>query len=81
MGGTLFVGSNGAFSTLVVSNGAFVRANTGSIGSRAGSGSNVVLVTGSGSMWSSVGSFIGVDLLVGGGGSGNQLIVSNGGRS
>jgi T5SS/PEP-CTERM-associated repeat protein len=80
MGGTLRVGSNGSFSTLVVSNGAFVRANSGSLGTRAGSGSNVVLITGSGSLWSNLGSLPGTDLLVGGGGSGNQLIISNGGR-
>ena len=78
MNGTLIIGSNGANSTLVISNGAFVRANAGQIG-RFASGSNVVLVTGAGSLWSNVAGVTGVGVTVGVGGSGNQLIISNGG--
>jgi len=78
MNGTLIVGSNGASSTLIVSNGAFVRANAGQLG-RSASGSNVVLVTGAGSLWSNVAGVSGVGVTVGVGGSGNQLIISNGG--
>jgi T5SS/PEP-CTERM-associated repeat protein len=74
MGGTLFVGSNGPFSTLVVSNGASAQANTGIIGSRAASGSNLVLVTGSGSVWSNA-----IDVSVGSAGPG-KLVIEAGGR-
>jgi len=74
MGGSLFVGSNGSMNRLVVSNGAFVDNGVGNIGNRVESSNNFALVTGAGSRWSNR-----LDLRVGTGGSGNQLIVSNGG--
>jgi T5SS/PEP-CTERM-associated repeat protein len=74
MGGSLFVGSNGVANRLVVSNGAFVDNNAGNLGNRVDSSNNFALVTGGGSMWSNR-----LDLRVGTGGSGNQLLVSNGG--
>jgi T5SS/PEP-CTERM-associated repeat protein len=74
MGGSLFVGSNGVANRLVVSNGAFVENGVGNLGNRVDSSNNFAMVTGGGSMWSNR-----LDLRVGTGGSGNQLIVSNGG--
>jgi T5SS/PEP-CTERM-associated repeat protein len=75
MGGTLFVGSNGSFSRLVVSNGAFVRGNLGQIGFNPSSSNNLALVTGPGSVWSNRD-----DIVVGGSGNGNRLEVSDGAR-
>jgi len=78
-GTTLFVGSNGSFNRLVISNGAQVignfAGNTGIIGQDTGSISNLALVTGAGSLWSNAG-----NLTVGFSGPGNQLVVSNGAR-
>jgi T5SS/PEP-CTERM-associated repeat protein len=74
MGGTLFVGSNGANASLVVSNGAFVEDGSASFGFRLESSNDIALVTGSGSLWSNR---FGLD--VGGLGRGNQMIVSDGG--
>jgi len=75
MGGSLFVGSNGAFNRLVVSNGAFVENNNSFIGRSPGSSNNSVFVIGDGSLWSNRN-----DLTLGNAGAGNQLIVSGGGR-
>jgi T5SS/PEP-CTERM-associated repeat protein len=73
MGGDLTVGSNGAMSRLVVSNGALVENNEGSLSRTAASSNNFALVTG-GSVWSNRNL-----LAIGGSGPGNQMIVSNGG--
>ncbi|HEX5219685.1 MAG TPA: hypothetical protein VFZ59_08970 [Verrucomicrobiae bacterium] len=72
----LFVGSNGAFNRLIVSNGATASVNANAyLGYISESASNnQVWVTGSNSVWSSAGS-IEVGFL----GSGNQVVVSNGG--
>jgi T5SS/PEP-CTERM-associated repeat protein len=59
---------------LVISNSAFVENRFGAIGNNSSSGSNVAVVTGSGSVWSNAS-----DLFVGLNGRGNQLVVSNGG--
>ena len=75
MGNNLFVGSNGAFNRLVVSNSAFVNNNMGLLGHSAASSNNLALVTGAGSLWSNR-----AELFVGSFGPGNQLIVSNGAR-
>ena len=75
MGGDLYVGSNGAANRLVVSNGAVVENNNGSLAARAGSSNNVVLVTGVGSLWSNR-----LNLAVGWFAPGNRLLISNGGR-
>src|SRR6185503_19991538 len=74
MSGKLFLGSNGPFSRLIVSNGAFLDNNTGFLGRGAGSSNNFAFVTGNGSLWSNR-----VDLAVGIPGGGNQLVVSDGG--
>lgn len=74
MGGSLFVGSNGAMNRLVLSNGAFVDNNNGTLGNRVDSSNNFALVTGAGSLWSNR-----LDLRVGTGGRSNQLIVRDGG--
>ena len=49
MGGNLFVGNDGAFNRLTVSNGANVRNSTGYLGPNGGSSNNIGMVTGSGS--------------------------------
>ena len=72
--GTVFLGSNGSFNQLVVSNGASVSdafAITGYLGPAS---NNLALITGSGSVWSNAG-----PLYHGYIGAGNQLVVSNGG--
>jgi len=63
-----FVGSNGAFNRLIVSNSARVENNFGSIGVGATSSNNEATVTGSGSLWSNRN-----DLYVGYVGRGNRL--------
>ncbi len=69
-----FVGSNGAFNRLIVSNSARVENNFGSLGIGATSSNNEATVTGSGSLWSNRN-----DLYVGYVGSANRLLVTNGG--
>ena len=80
MSGSLFVGSNGALSTLLVSNGATVLAGgSGTLGHggdfSSSANSNTVSVSGVGSLWS-----IGLELVVGELGFANRLEVNNGGR-
>jgi T5SS/PEP-CTERM-associated repeat protein len=80
MSGSLFVGSNGALSTLLVSNGATVVAGgSGTLGHggdfSGNANSNTVTVAGAGSLWS-----IGLELVVGELGFANRLNVSSGGR-
>ncbi len=75
MGTNLFVGSNGGFNRLTISNGGRVVNQTALIGYTAASLSNEVLVTGVGSVWSNSSL-----LNVGAEGSGNRLVISNGGR-
>jgi T5SS/PEP-CTERM-associated repeat protein len=74
VGGSLLVGSNGAMSRLVVSNGALLADNNGRLAFGVTSSNNVALVTGSGSLWSNANT-----LTIGNSGRNNQLIVSNGG--
>ena len=79
MGTTLYVGGNGPFNRLVISNGTQVIStfvvNTGIIGQNPRSVSNRALVTGAGSLWSSAST-----LNIGFFGAHNQLVVSNGAR-
>jgi len=75
MGNNFFVGSNGAFSRLVISNGALVENFDGILANGLASSNNIAFVTGGGSTWSNRG-----DLTVGFSGRENQLIVTNGGR-
>lgn len=70
----LYVGTNGAFNLLVVSNGARVANKLGSLGHDSTSTSNAAIVTGFGSIWSNA-----LDLFIGYSGKGNRLTVSNGG--
>ena len=74
IGNALFVGSNGPANRLIVSNGALVQNNLGVIGNSASSSRNLALVTGVGSLWSHA------DLVVGGSGPDNGMVVSNGAR-
>jgi fibronectin-binding autotransporter adhesin len=72
--GSLFVGNNGASNSLVVSNGAQVRNNSGFIGNGASAENNLAVVTGPGTIWNNTfHTFVGFD------GSDNHLIITNGG--
>ena len=70
----LFVGYSGLFNQLVVSNGGVVMDDTGYVGYNSSAAQNVVVVTGSGSLWSNR-----TDFRVGQGGGGNTLLITNGG--
>ena len=69
-----FVGFSGSGNQLVVSNGGTVRYFTGGIGYNSTANNNTATVTGAGSFWANDSFFY-----VGRSGSGNQLVVSNGG--
>jgi T5SS/PEP-CTERM-associated repeat protein len=72
----LTVGGSGLLSQLLITEGGRVAtASSFTIGSNAGSSNNLVLVTGSNSLWKSGG----VTTYFGSSGSRNQLVVSNGG--
>src|SRR5439155_20110348 len=70
---TVYLGSNGAFNRLVVSNGWTMQAFSGNVGVQVSASNNLALVTGPGSVWSIA------TLTLGSSGAGNQVIVSNGG--
>ncbi|MBI3879036.1 MAG: hypothetical protein HY301_03115 [Verrucomicrobia bacterium] len=75
--GTLIIGNSGAFNQLVISNGGVVAAfGAATIGNAATGDTNLVLVTGPGSVWSNL-SALGIGAVSGA--SANQLVVSNGG--
>src|SRR5439155_19444217 len=76
MGGSLFVGSNGASSRLVVSNGALLEGFDGSLGFTTVSSNNSALVTGPGSLWTNRGSFS-ISTAIFSNSRSNQLVVSN----
>ena len=73
MGGDLMAGSTGALSRLTIGNGARVEDSQGWIGLMSSSSNNLAVVTDPGSMWTNRG-----ELRMGYGGSGNQMIISNG---
>ena len=73
-GNRLTVGNDGSSNSLVISNGGTVASREVSIGLIAGSSNNSVLVTGTNSTLSSP-----EDFFVGYQGSGNSLVISNGG--
>ena len=75
MGGSLFLGSNGSFNRLVVSNGARVGNLAGVVGQESTSSNNVATVTGAGSSWD-----IENNLDVGNAGGGNRMEITDGGR-
>ncbi len=73
---TLFVGKSGPNTTLIITNAGKVFNGDGTVGDFGGANSNLVLVTGSGSVWSNTGT-----LKIGGAFvSGNRLVVSNAAR-
>src|ERR1051325_1630035 len=71
----LFLGSNGSFNKLFVSNGALVGDQFGYIGLLPTSISNAAFVTGTGSVWSNRS-----NLYLGFSGNGNRLFISNAGQ-
>jgi T5SS/PEP-CTERM-associated repeat protein len=73
-GFNLYVGDQGASNSMVIAAGAVVNDTKAYIGNSNSSFNNSVLVTGSGSTWSNFS-----DLAVGNYGSGNLLVISNGG--
>jgi len=75
MGGTLFVGSNGSLSRLVVSNGAFVESASLTVGNHSAGSNNEAIVTGPGSTLNSPSG-----IWVGAGGNSNRLTILNGGQ-
>ena len=70
----LYVGSGGNANQLVVSNGAGVDSLIGYVGSASSASNNLATVTGANSVWSNRSEFY-----VGSSGSGNRLVVSEGG--
>jgi fibronectin-binding autotransporter adhesin len=77
-GKDLYVGTSGGGNSLVIRNGGSVLSSNGYIGAAAGGPITMngsVLVTGTGSLWTNR-----FDLRLGFAGSGNSLIVSNGGK-
>ena len=71
----LIVGSNGFNNRLTISSGAFVASPNPFIGGNSTATGNQVVVADPGSLWTNTG-----DLNVGALGSGNRLIITNGGR-
>jgi T5SS/PEP-CTERM-associated repeat protein len=72
--GTLYVGQNGSGNALTISNGGRVISASDYLGGNGSGSSNVVVVTGSGSVWYSLGS------LTIGWGIGNRLLITDGGK-
>jgi T5SS/PEP-CTERM-associated repeat protein len=73
--GELYVGYSGASNSLVISNGGQVASWEGYVGYTNNANENSVLVIGPGSVWHN-----GIDLSVGFHGTGNNLVISNGGQ-
>jgi len=76
LAGRLTVGTDSGNTTLILTNGGQVNSDGGTIGSEAGSSSNIVFITGPGSVWSN---YPNAFVSLGGSGAGNRLIVTNGG--
>ncbi len=74
-GGTLSAGNEGAFNSLLITNGGKVNSYFAFVGSYPGAYNNRAIVDGDGSEWNSSGSFF-----VGDEGSFNTLLISGGGR-
>ena len=74
LGQDLCVGTNGSFNLLVISNGAVATCRLRYIGFDATASNNVVVVTGTNSSLNSINTYVGIA------GSGNQLVISNGGQ-
>jgi T5SS/PEP-CTERM-associated repeat protein len=73
--GSYVVGSNNVFDALLIQNSGVLSDNYGYLGYEVNSRNNMVLVTGSGSVWTNSGPF-----WIGYSGSGNSLVISNGGQ-
>jgi len=71
----MFVGLNGTVNYLAISNGGRVIDTDGYVGANPGSDNNSALVVGTNSIWTNS-----ADFYVGDFGSGNSLVISNGGR-
>jgi T5SS/PEP-CTERM-associated repeat protein/autotransporter-associated beta strand protein len=72
---TFYIGKGTADNSMIISNGGSVTGDNTVIGSEAGATNNRVVVTGVGSLWTNSGS-----LSVGFAGSGNSMLISNGGK-
>jgi T5SS/PEP-CTERM-associated repeat protein len=76
LAGDLTIGTNGSFTTLIITNsGAVTNTGGGAIGLNAAAKTNRVIVTGANSTWD-----IANNLAVGSAGSFNELIMTNGGK-
>jgi T5SS/PEP-CTERM-associated repeat protein len=71
--GDMTIGVTGAVNRLVVTNGAELNNESGVLGSAAAATNNEAVVTGPGSLWKML------DTVVGAGGPGNRVVVTNGG--
>ena len=71
----MYVGDFSLNNSLMISNGGWVFSGYGYVGRVAGSDSNSAVITGAGSVWSNS-----INFYVGCFGSGNSLLISNGGR-
>src|SRR5439155_507311 len=71
----LSVGSSGSGNRLTVENGGLVDNLSGKVGDSVGSLNNLAVISGSGSLWTNR-----ANVIVGSSSSGNQLLVTNGGR-
>jgi T5SS/PEP-CTERM-associated repeat protein len=76
LAGGPIVGNFGAANTMMISNGGCVIGLHGSVGKFASSSNNAVFVTGSGSVWSNTAGA----LSIGDTGSGNRVVISDGGK-
>jgi fibronectin-binding autotransporter adhesin len=72
--GTYVVGSNTFRDALIIQSGGVLSNSIGYVGYETGGSNNVVLVNGTGSVWSNF-----FHVIVGNSGAGNSLIISNGG--
>jgi len=69
-----YIGGSGSGNSLVITNGALVVDQFGTIGDSSSSSNNAALVTGTNSSWNNAYLYVGFD------GSSNSLVISNGGR-
>ena len=72
----LYVGYSGSSNAMLISNGGMVSDSNGWIGCQVKSSNNTVLISGSHSLWANS-----TELIIGQSGSGNSLVISNGGKA
>lgn len=75
VGGVFTLGGGGSTDTLIITNGGWLENTSGILGPSADSGNSLAFVGGSNSIWDNKG-----ELFVGQAGSGNRLVITNGGR-